>query len=281
MEGQIERYIEYVDSIGIPKRRTFVVYLTRDGKKKVSDESLTDKAKKYLGCSNKSNGRFICMNYKDDIMPWLDTLGNLEETRNEPLLSSSITLYLDYLKEIFDARKEDIDIENELNELFMDKLQINSLKELLQTREDVNKLQENVSSAADKRIKDICENKICHALEKKGYHILAHNFQYDFFDIEVDIPEWEKCWWVMQSDEEGLFSGVLRNPDKRVAKKYIDMISGFFDNSNIDYIGWNRHEDYQINDGFWIDIENHSRKFVNFIVNEIEWVRKETKGIKL
>ena len=97
-EEQIERYIDYVIDLGIPRRSIFVVYLTLDGNKKVSDISLTDKAKKHLGYSNKNNGRFICMNFKDDIMPWLDTLMDLEETRNESLLSSSITLYIEFLK---------------------------------------------------------------------------------------------------------------------------------------------------------------------------------------
>ena len=280
-EEQIERYIDYVIDLGIPRRSIFVVYLTLDGNKKVSDISLTDKAKKHLGYSNKNNGRFICMNFKDDIIPWLDTLMDLEETRNEPLLSSSITLYIDFLKEYFDVREEDIEIENYLEKQLMDKLQINSLKELLQTREDVNKLQENISSVADKRIKEICENRICHALKKKGYHIRAYDFQYDYFDLEVDIPEWEKCWWAMESDKGGLFSGVWRDPDKKVAKKYITMLSEVFDNSDDGYIGWNWHKDYELNDKFWIDIETYSRKFVNFIVSEIERVRKETKEIKL
>ena len=73
-EKQIEKYIDYVIDTGIPKRRIFVIYLTSDGNKRVSDISFTDKAKKHLGCSGKSNGRFICVNFKDDIMPWLDTL---------------------------------------------------------------------------------------------------------------------------------------------------------------------------------------------------------------
>ena len=85
----------------------------------------------------------------------------------------------------------------------------------------------------------------------------------------------------MESDEEGLYSGVWRNPEKKVAKKCITMLSEVFDNSDDGYIGWNWHKDYELNDKFWIDIETHSRKFVNFIVNEIERVRKETKGIKL
>ncbi len=280
---QIERYIDSVIDIGIPKRRIFVIYLTFDGSKRVSDISLTDKAKKLLGYSNKCNGRFICMNFKDDIMPWLDTHMDLEEIQNEPLLASSITQYIDYLKEIFDERKEDIEIEKELEEQLMDKLKINSLKELLNTWEDVCKLEDLCSKAANEKIENICKQKICNALEKKGYHIRAYEFRYDYFDLEVDIPGWEKCWWSMESDKNILFSGIWRNPEKKVAKKYIAMlnVNDVFENSDDGYIGWNWHKDYELNDDFWLEIETHSRRFVNFIINEIERVRKETKGIKL
>jgi hypothetical protein len=198
-------------------------------------------------------------------------------------LSSSITLYVDYLKGIFDAREEDIIIENELEEQLMEKLRINSLKELLQVWEDVDKLQNIVSSKAHHQIKSICENKICKAIEKRGYHVRIYDFQYDYFDLEVDIPEWEKCWWAMESDKNSLelFSGVWRNPEKKVAKKYISMLSEVFDHSDDGYIGWNWHNDYELNDDFWLMLESHSTKFVNYVINEIERVRKETKNIKL
>ena len=283
-ENQIENYIDYVIDCGIPKRRIFVVYLTSDGNKKVSDISLTDKAKKHLGYSGKCNGRFICVNFKDDIMPWLDSLVNLKEIQNEPLLSSSIILYLDFLKENFDARKEDIEIENELKKQLMDKLQINSLKELLETKEDVAKLQDMISEAANEKIESICKKKICNELKKKGYNIRDCDFQYDYFKIEVDIPEWKKCWWILENYTKTmvLYSGIKRAPDTKVAKKYIALLNDVFDNSDDDeYIGWNDHNEYVINDDFWINIENHSRKFVNFIVNEIERVRMGTKDIKL
>jgi predicted XRE-type DNA-binding protein len=282
-ENQIENYIDYVIDCGIPKRRIFVVYLTSDGNKKVSDISLTDKAKKHLGYSGKCNGRFICVNFKDDIMPWLDSLVNLKEIQNEPLLSSSIILYLDFLKENFDERKEDIEIENELKKQLMNKLQINNLKELLETWEDVYKLQDTISEAANEKIENICKQKIYNVLKKKGYNIRASQFRYDSFSIEIEIPEWKKCWWAMKSNKNSweLFSGIWRDPDKKVAKKYIAMLSDVFDHSDVGYIGWNWHKDYQLNDDFWINIENHSRKFVNFIVNEIERVRMGTKDIKL
>ena len=85
----------------------------------------------------------------------------------------------------------------------------------------------------------------------------------------------------MESDKGELFSGVWRDPDKKVAKKNITMLRSIFDNSDDGYIGWNWHKDYELNDDFWILIETHSIKFVNFIINEIERVRKETKGISL
>ena len=167
----------------------------------------------------------------------------------------------------------------------MDKLQANSLKELLDTWEDVDKLQEIVSSATNKKIESICEQKICNTLKKKGYNIRNHIFQQNRFVLEVDIPEWEKCWWSMEDDEDKdgtfLMSGVWCDQEKKVAKKYKAMLSTFFNHFDDEYIGWNWHKDYELKDEFWIDIDNHSRKFVNFVVNEIERVRKETKGIKL
>ena len=141
--------------------------MTSDGNKKVSNISLTDKAKKHLGYSGKCNGRFICVNFKDDIMPWLDSLVNLKEIQNEPLLSSSIILYLDFLKENFDERKEDIEIENELKKQLMNKLQINNLKELLETWEDVEKLQDIVSSAANEKIETFASRKYVMHLKRK------------------------------------------------------------------------------------------------------------------
>ena len=282
-ETQIERYIEYIDGLGIPKRKIFVIYLTRDGNKEISDISLTDKAKKYLGYTNRSNGRFICMNFKDDIMPWLDTIMRMKEIQNETMMSSSIILYVDYLKEMLDARKEDIEIENELKKYLMEKVPFGSFQELLQTREDVNKLWDEVSKETNKRIKSICEKKIIKTLEKKGYTINYSEFQYNNFHLEVEIPEWKKCWWAIRTGKNSiLFSGIYNDIEHKVAKKYKGMLNDIYEKSDTDgWIGWHWHKDYELGDDFWLNFESHSTKFVNFILNEIERVRKETKNIKL
>ena len=280
---QIERYIDYVEGLGIPRRKIYVVYLTYDGQKEISDCSLTPKAQKFLGCSRGSNGRFVCMNYKDDIMPWLDELLDLKEIQDEPLMQSSVIQYNDYLKTVFDARKEDIEIENELEEQLMDKLQIKSLQELLQTWDDVSKLEDIVSSAVNNRINELCEKKICNVLKKKGYTIKASEFRYDYFDLEIEVPEWTKCWWAMVTDKrENLYSGVWCDPNKKVAKKYVSMMRDVFDETNEDrFIGGDWFGDYELNDEFWLNLESHPKKFVNSIVNELERVRESTKGMKL
>ena len=55
-----------------------------------------------------------------------------------------------------------------------------------------------------------------------------------------------------------------------------------YDYTNEDrYIGNSWFGDYQLDDEFWINLESHSTKFVNSIVNELERVREATKGMKL
>lgn len=280
---QIEKYIDYVERLGVPKRKIFVVYLTHDGNKKISDDSLTDKAKKYLGCSNKSNGRFICMNFMDDIMPWLDTLVDMEDVQKEPLLSSAIIQYGDYLGKIFDARKEDIEIENELEKKLMEKLQIENFQELLQVREDVDRLYDCVISKTNDWINNICEKKICKAIERKGYSILYSDFGYGNFHLEVSIPKWKKSRWAIRTGKNSiLWSGIWNDPENKVAKKYKSMLNDVYEKSDVEgWIGWNRHKEYELNDAFWISFEAHPTKFVNFIINEIERVVEATKDMKL
>lgn len=66
-ELQLARYFNTVKQHGIQKRNIFVIYLTLDGSKKVSSNSLPNSLRDELNNGN----RFIKMNYRDDILPWL------------------------------------------------------------------------------------------------------------------------------------------------------------------------------------------------------------------
>ena len=59
---QIERYIESIKDCGIVSKNIYVVYLTSDGNKIISDSSLTENAKKWLDVTNDNKGRFIELN---------------------------------------------------------------------------------------------------------------------------------------------------------------------------------------------------------------------------
>lgn len=107
-EKQIERYVDQVkDAFKIPVDKVFVVYLTFDGTKNVSDESLTEKAKNDLGYKNKQeNGRFIAMNYQDHILSYLKDLNeNLSFFEEEKTLKNYIFCYLSFFEEIVEFNK--------------------------------------------------------------------------------------------------------------------------------------------------------------------------------
>jgi len=281
-EKQIEDYVNYVKELGIPKRKIYVIYLTYNGQKEISECSLTPKVQEILGYSKRNDGRFICMNFENDILPWLDNLMGTIVTQNESLLYSALVQYVDYLKTLFDKREEDIKIENELEEIFMEKLKTKSIEELLQIRGDVDKLQEIVKSASNNRIKELCEKKICKVIEKRGYKVKSFNFLYDNFLLEIEIPRWSKCWWAMEIEKGKLYSGIWCDVTKKVEKKHITSLKEVYDNiTDKGYIGWDWFGDYELNDEFWINLESHSTKFVNSIVNELERVIEATKGMKL
>ena len=280
-DTQIERYVDYVLNCGIPQNRIYVVYLTADGSKIIGDNSLTDSVKKKLGMSTYKDGRFVCINFKDDILPWLQEIIQSDIAKSEPLLCSALTQYVDYLKGIFRLRNEDEIIEKQLEIVAMEKLQINSIGELLKAWRDVDKLQGTICNAAYKRIESLCISKICNALEKKGYAIKASEFKYDRFDLEIEIPEWKKTWWCIENQDSHLFWGIWEDPEKKVAQKYKSMLSDVYEyKQESGYIAWDwMKEEY--NDDFWIELEKHSAKFVNIVVAEIERVRAATNNMNL
>ena len=106
-DKQLERYIKNVELHGNPVENIYVIYLTSDGSKKVESYSLTDKAKQCLGMTDSDNGRFIPMNYRRDILPWLkeEVLPNLKH--KEEMLITSIKQYVDYLEGFLGLRKTD------------------------------------------------------------------------------------------------------------------------------------------------------------------------------
>ena len=135
-QNQIERYI---DSANNPKfgnidlNSIYVIYLTDNGIKKASDVSLTDKAKTFLSITDESSGRYIEINYKEDLLPMFkDILTNMDFSK-EIYLKSALIQYIDYLDGRFGLREREKEyfasINNDLLSLFqIDKSRIINIK---------------------------------------------------------------------------------------------------------------------------------------------------------
>ncbi len=112
---QIKRYVEIIQKkLPGKKQNIYVLYLTFNGAKEVSEYSLTSEAKEMLGCTNDSKGRFIPINYRDDILPWLqnEILPNCRI--REDWLISALAQYIDHLKGLLNLRDDDRKIADEM-----------------------------------------------------------------------------------------------------------------------------------------------------------------------
>ena len=110
---QIARYIKTVRKHG--KKNISVIYLTRDGSKQVSDESLTDEAKNFLKYEDgNSTGNFIPLNYREHILPWLkDNVLNNCAYKDQKMIAG-IVQYIDHLEGIFNIREDKKKMNEEL-----------------------------------------------------------------------------------------------------------------------------------------------------------------------
>ncbi|MDO4950485.1 MAG: PD-(D/E)XK nuclease family protein [Bacteroidales bacterium] len=97
-DKQLERYVTTEIERGIPSDNIWVIYLTRDGRKKVEGYSLTKKTKEILG------DRFLEMDYYHNILPWLKETVLPNCRVREEWLESAIKQYIDHLEGLFDMR---------------------------------------------------------------------------------------------------------------------------------------------------------------------------------
>lgn len=109
-EAQLTRYYNYIKSEGVPEEYIWIIYLTSDGNKKVTEYSLYEETRKELG------DRYIPWNYRDDILPWLkrDILPSC--TLKETTLISALGQYIDHLEGFFGIRESEKKMQTELEQ---------------------------------------------------------------------------------------------------------------------------------------------------------------------
>ena len=226
-ERQLERYIKSVNAHGVPYDNIYAIYLTDSGDKEVSDLSFTDVAKECLGYKYENDmGRFVPMNYRYDILPWLEkeVLPNCIE--KEELLISALKQYIDYLKCMFGI------IENEEQKiLIMEKLKkeigisgndLESVEKCFKTIEELDCLKQKVTdikedlarNCFDENIKKPFDDflKKQNATSGSDYELVVSFESFNRFDIVVRSKNWENFNFLVQ-EYEGMYYGLV-NIDK-------------------------------------------------------------------
>ncbi len=207
--NQIQRYIDIIKD-RFPSERIFVVYLTKDGEKRVSDDSLTAKAKKMLGVSESSMGRFIPLDYKNHILPWLENIVLPNLTIKEKILISSVQLYIDYLKGILNIRDNEQQITSKLITKMKNELNIENLEESIKLYQEVDKLKEISTKLMIQYIEKVLEIHLYQPLLNAfpDSVISERNVQDSRFSFSIKIREWKKCKIMLTWDGQGQFFGI-------------------------------------------------------------------------
>lgn len=144
--AQIETYIERVIKQGYDSKQVFVVYLTRDGAKFISESSLSNKAKERLDYKSAYDaGRYITINYKEHILPWLidEILPNCK--LKEEWLISSIQQYIDHLEGVYYQRKNERIMNEKIMDFVKSKVNANNNNDI----ETINNLLKMINQVTD------------------------------------------------------------------------------------------------------------------------------------
>lgn len=236
---QLERYIESVNAHGdgVPYDNIYAIYLTDNGEKIVDECSLTKKAKKKLNYNGSADmGRFIPLNYRYDILPWLEkeVLPNCIE--KEELLISALKQYIDYLKCMFGI------IENEEQKiLIMEKLKkeigisgndLESVEKCFKTIEELECLKNRVVELK----KDLVANWVEEYIKKPFgeylngidpmYELVVKFDSFERFDIAVHYKGWEKFFFLVQK-MGGTYYGIYNKEKSNPYKVKDNTFSGY------------------------------------------------------
>ena len=260
---QIQRYIEIVMQNVAPEN-IYVIYLTKDREKEVSDISLTGRARDILGVTDDSKGRYIPVNYKDDILPWLEqeVLPNLPLKEN--LLASSVQLYIDYLKGMFMMRENELPILQKIYSKMRQELNIQSINDSISLYEKIEGLLSSAESILSEDIDKALEEHLYIPLQYKFPECNIYEKEKDntHFLFKMSVPNWNKCQIVFSWDARGQYIGIgnltLDNPlDDETRSKLSEYLG---EERNTEWWPWYKYVNGLMPNtaslGIWKDVEN-------------------------
>lgn len=214
-DKQLERYIEYIKN-GVSLERIIVIYLTLDGQKQVSSTSLTKTAKEYLGVKQDDKGRYVELNYREHIIPWIEEIIPEMQVKEE-LLISALRQYLDYLKGICQLRESDEPIYDKIQTKMKNDLGLNSLEESLRVHKEVTTLEKNIKSIINKQMHELLEFKLLSPIRElfneielfNGASIYGISTELPDFRFNIVVPSWKKTEIKTNYEGVGQIYGII------------------------------------------------------------------------
>lgn len=236
---QIERYF---DSVLEPNHsnseRIFCVYLTNDGSKEVSTESLTPAVQEKLGFHDHSFGRFIPLNYRDDILPLLrDFLHLVAQEGKERVVEAALVQYIDYLEGRFSLRASEKEyheaMQSDIGKILGIDLKdpLETWKKLQQGEQDLQNVLKEISNHKQEIVSNLYEE------QKKGISDLAEKHRlkvaFDSNGMNFFRESWQGKAGISVSEyKDGMFEGVWcsSKDDPRLfeclKKKFVEKFPG-------------------------------------------------------
>lgn len=216
-ERQLERYLDSCIGRGIAPERLFALYLTKDGSKKVAEESLTAHAREVLGVSSETQGRFAEINFKDDILQWLRESRMLCDGEDYIQIKSAIIQYTDFVLGMFGGGESTSKFHKGMTDL-LEKYDIRTIDSYTGYIEAANRLSADLSRRRDEVCGSLARRFISAPLQDYCKH---HNvelaegpYSYTSVNIQMSIPGQTDCSFILQPYGGRIYYGISKPKDK-------------------------------------------------------------------
>jgi len=286
--AQIKRYVDKVIKHGISEDKIYVLYLTRWGRKIVSEKSLPNDLK------GKLDKRYKPINFNNHILPWLNSLIGFCRFKDTQLIAA-IQQYTDFIKGFLNQRNDTQKIyqimKKEITKLLKltDKNRIERYHIIDEKLDEIANLQNQLNN-----MKNELANTARKAFFEKLYHKLNENFpgweyrsevikEVNSIDLAFELPYFGMAYNPKElpaikkiGDKELVLSIELQN-DKGGWKSFLCGIFTYNDPTIQKEIE-NFFDEYRLNKettNNWVYLHRNSYVFedanIGFNVNDPKW----------
>lgn len=290
-DRQLERYLDVCMGRGMAPEKLYVLYLTKDGSKKVAEGSLTAKAMEVLGISSETQGRFAEINFKEDILRWLRESILLCEGEDHTQIKSAIIQYTDYVLGMFDEDDNTSRFQVGLTDLLV-KYDIRTIDSYTGYIEAANRLSADLSRRRDEVCGFLARRFISAPLQDYcKYHnveLAEGPYSYTSVNIHMSIPGQTDCSFILQPYGGRIFYGISKPKDKENPVTSDVLVDNGFAEAEV-WAAWrypspqDRQYEYPATPAFW-EVAVAGGGFVQFVVEAYEQTIKlfarERQGVR-